>query len=69
MEGGIRIHQDRSAIVRELYIALEKLGAAPELLAIVDGWGNPATDFETLEELRRFNGAGPILPRSLERDG
>jgi hypothetical protein len=63
MEGGIRVYQDRRAIVRELYVALEKLGAASELLAIVGGWGNTATDFETLEKLRRFNGVGPISPK------
>ena len=48
------------AIIDEIYIALEKLHASPELLALI-GWRDTATDAETLEELQRFNRTGSIF--------
>jgi hypothetical protein len=47
----------------ELYIALERLGADPELLAIVGSWQDTLSDAEVLAALRDFNATGGPLHR------
>lgn len=53
----------RSAIVAELYTALEELGAEPELLATVREWGKSLSDDEVLKNLKSFNRTGTIFDR------
>lgn len=53
----------RSAIIAELYKALEDLGAEPELLATVREWGNTLDDDEVLKQLKAFNATGTIFER------
>ena len=49
------------AIIQEIYVALERLHASPELLALVGGWRDTATDAETLDQLKLFNRTGSIF--------
>lgn len=42
-------------IKNEISIALERLGAHPQLLAIVGSWGDTLTDDKVLEALRDWN--------------
>ena len=51
-------------IARELYIALERLGAAPDLLAIVSSYGDTLDDREILALLGEYNAAGQVLHQS-----
>jgi hypothetical protein len=48
-------------IASELYQALERLGAPPELLGVVGTWGDGFTDRDVLEHLSRFNRTGSIF--------
>jgi hypothetical protein len=48
------------AIIRELYAALEKLGAPYKLLAAVGSWGDTADDAEVLDMLKTWNETGDI---------
>jgi hypothetical protein len=50
-------------IARELYAALERLSADPELLAIVGSWRDTLSDAEVLSTLREYNAAGRVLHR------
>ena len=48
----------RLAIVHEIYIALERLGASPELLGAVGSWGDTLSDQDALDSLRFHNRTG-----------
>ena len=47
-------------IVRELYIAMERLGADPALLSIVSSYGDILDDKDVLALLRQYNATGQI---------
>jgi hypothetical protein len=51
-------------IAREIYIAMERLGAAPELLSIVSSYGDTLDDEEILALLQEYNATGQVLHRS-----
>jgi hypothetical protein len=59
----IRLPADliRRAIVHEIYVALERLGASPELLGEFVSWGDTLDDEAVLESLRTFNERGTIF--------
>mgnify|MGYP001459875755 CR=1 FL=1 len=48
-------------IIREVYIALENLGAPPELLGEIGSWGDGEDDVDVLDGLRLFNRTGSIF--------
>jgi hypothetical protein len=48
-------------IAGEIYEALERLGADPELLSIVGSWRDTLDDVEVLALLRRYNSTGKAL--------
>jgi hypothetical protein len=48
-------------IVGEIYAALERLGADPELLSIVGSWRDTLDDAEVLALLQRYNAMGRAL--------
>jgi hypothetical protein len=48
-------------IVREIYAVLERLSAAPELLAVVGSWRDTLDDAEVLSMLREYNETGRVL--------
>jgi hypothetical protein len=48
----------RQAIRREIRIAFELLGADPELLGLLGGWGDRYDDARMLDALRGFNRNG-----------
>ncbi len=50
-------------IARELYAALERLGADAELLSIVGSWGDTLDEAEVLSMLREYNATGKALSR------
>ncbi len=50
-------------IVQELYIALERLDADPELLSIIGSWRDTLDDAEVLSLLREYNATGRLLHR------
>ncbi len=50
-------------IARELYVALERLNAEAELLAIVGSWRDTLDDGEVLSMLREYNATGKALNR------
>lgn len=58
---------DQRAIVLEIYQALEKLGASPELLSAVGSWGDTMDDATTLRQLQAFNRTGSIFDRVICR--
>jgi hypothetical protein len=45
-------------IARELYIAMERLSADPELLSILSSWGDTLNDEEILALLPEYNATG-----------
>jgi hypothetical protein len=49
------------AIVAELYRALERLDADPDLLAIVNSWNDTLDDKEVLRLLKDWNETGKVL--------
>jgi hypothetical protein len=51
----------KAEIAAEIYKALEKLGASPELLGTVGSYGDTLTDEAVLAHLKRFNEKGTIL--------
>jgi hypothetical protein len=53
----------RRKIAGEIYTALERLGADPELLAIVGSWRDTLPDAEVLLMLRDWNAGRPMLHR------
>jgi hypothetical protein len=50
-------------ICGELYIAMERLGAGPDLLAIVGGWRDTLSDPDVLRMLQEYNAGRPTLHR------
>jgi hypothetical protein len=51
----------KGQIIGELYVALERLGADEDLLAIVGSWGDTLDDEEVLLLLREHNATGKAL--------
>jgi hypothetical protein len=51
----------RHAIVSELYRALERLDAPPELLSIIGSWNDTLSDEEVLRLLKEWNETGKVL--------
>jgi hypothetical protein len=57
-------HPDvNTQIASEIYTALERLDAAPELLAIVGSWRDTLDDAEVLRLLREYNTTGKVPHR------
>ena len=50
-------------IAREFYTVLERLGADPELLAVVGSWRDTLDDAEILALLKEYNRTGKVLHR------
>jgi hypothetical protein len=50
-------------IARELYTAMERLGAEPELLAVLGSWRDTLDDADVLTLLQEHNTTGRILHR------
>jgi len=50
-------------IAREISIALERLGADEELLAIIGSWRDTLPDAEVLALLRQWNATGRVMHR------
>jgi hypothetical protein len=50
-----------AAIAAELYAALERFGAEPELLSIVGSWRDTLEGAEVLALLHRYNATGKAL--------
>jgi hypothetical protein len=50
-------------ICGELYIAVERLGAGSDLLAIVGGWRDTLSDPDVLHRLREYNARQPTIRR------
>jgi len=59
---------DIPTISSELYAALERLNASPELMALIGSWGDGEDDAELLKGLRLFNRTGSIFDSESERD-
>jgi hypothetical protein len=53
----------KAPIAHELSVALERLGADEELLAIVGSWRDTLNDAEVLSMLREYNATGRVLHR------
>jgi hypothetical protein len=53
----------KAQLAGELYIALKRLNADEELLAIVGSWRDTLDDAETLSMLREYNATGRALHR------
>jgi hypothetical protein len=51
----------KAEIAHELYVALERLGADEELLAVVGSWRDTLSDEDALLMLREFNTTGRVL--------
>jgi hypothetical protein len=51
----------QAKIAREFYIVLERLGADPELLAVVGSWRDTLDDAEILALLKEYNRTGRVL--------
>lgn len=51
----------KAAIISELYKALERLDADPELLSIIGSYGDTLTDEEVLRLLRAWNETGKVV--------
>jgi hypothetical protein len=51
----------KADIAHELYVALERLGANEELLAVVGSWRDTLSDEDVLLMLREFNSIGRVL--------
>lgn len=51
----------RGKIGRELYIALERLGAKADLLACAGSYGDTLSDDEVLDALKDFNESGAVV--------
>jgi hypothetical protein len=57
----------KAAIANEIYKAMEKLGAGPELLGIVGSYGDTLEDEDVLDSLKRFNEAGTMFDEFIAR--
>jgi hypothetical protein len=53
----------RAKLAGEFYVALERLDADKELLAIVGSWRDMLDDAEVLTMLREYNATGRVLHR------
>ena len=53
----------KAQLAGEIYTALERLGAYPELLAIIGAWRDTLPDAEVLALLREYNATGGTLHR------
>lgn len=53
----------RAKIGREIYVAIERLGAEVELLAIVGSYGDTLDDDEIHEMLEEYNGGRRIIDK------
>jgi hypothetical protein len=51
----------KTQIASEIYTALDRLGAGPDLLAIVGSWGDTLADAEVLRVLRDYNAGRPTI--------
>jgi hypothetical protein len=51
----------KAAIAHELYVALERLDADPELLSVVGSWRDTLDDAEVLSLLLEYNSTGRVL--------
>jgi hypothetical protein len=51
----------QARIARELYTVLERLGADPELLAVVGSWRDTLDDTDVLAMLKEYNRTGRVL--------
>ena len=51
----------KAQIARELYTAMERLGADPNLLSIIGSYGDTLTDEEVLALLREYNATRWVL--------
>ena len=56
-----------SAIKVEIVTALERLGAHPYLLGMVNSWGDTLSDDEVLALLKEWN-AGEVAPEAVEAE-
>lgn len=61
MEAPPHAREPGPQIIRALYIALENLGAPPELLGEIGSWGDGEDDVDVLDGLRLFNRTGSIF--------
>lgn len=55
----------KADIAKELFRALDDLCADPQLLKIVDAYGDTLTDEEVLAYLKEFNGTGSMFARMI----
>jgi hypothetical protein len=53
----------KAQIAGEIYVALERVGADAELLAIVGSWCDTLDDAQVLSMLREYNATGRALHR------
>jgi hypothetical protein len=53
----------RAQIALQIYIALERLDADPDLLAIVGSWCDTLDDAEVLALLQEYKASGRVLHR------
>ena len=53
----------KTQIAKQLYIATERFGADPDLLAIIGSYGDTLSDEEILRLLREYNATGKVLRR------
>ncbi len=51
----------KAAIASELYKALERLEAPPDLLSIIGSYGDTLSDEEVLQLLRDWNATGKVI--------
>ena len=56
-------NKTQQGIIREIYNALQHLGASSELLSIVGSWGDTQEDEDILEMLEMFNKNGTTAHR------
>src|SRR5262249_25314396 len=53
----------KAQIANELYIAMERLGAGPDLLSIIGSYGDTLDDEEIFALLQEYNATGQALKR------
>jgi len=52
-------------INRQIYLAMEKLGADPELLSIIGSYGDSQSDADILEMLEQYNENGTCIAKTI----
>ena len=50
-----RYTEQQLAIIQQMYIAAEKLGAKSDLLGIIGSWGDTLDDDDILTHMREWN--------------